>query len=124
MCHGQEGRGGVANWNYIKDTVPALNSLAERLMLFDTEDVNAIVAEIERGHNLDSLADSPPIPRYNAFLAQYHAVRDVIHRGNPPGKKDASKSAPPLEMLAWGQRLSESDIDAIIVYLLTLKPDS
>lgn len=123
-CHGQEGRGGVANWNYVKDTVPALNSLAERLMLFDPEDVNAIVEEMERGHNLDSLADSPPIPRYNVFLAQYHSIRDVIHRGSPPGKKDPNKPAPPLEMLAWGQRLSEGDIDAIIAYLLTLRPAS
>ncbi len=121
-CHGQEGTGGVVNWNYVKGTVPALNSLAEKLMLFDPEDVNAIVGELERGHDLEKIADAAPIPRYNVFLAQYHSVRDLIHRGNPPGKKDPLKPEPPLEMLAWGQRLSEVDIDAIIAYLLTLRP--
>lgn len=123
-CHGQEGRGGVANWNYVKDTVPALNSLAEKLMLFDPEDVDTIVGEMERGHDLDSLVDSASVPHFNVFLAQCRSVRDVIRKGSASGKKDPLGPDPPLVMPAWGQRLSEADIDAIIAYLLTLRPGS
>ncbi|MHB8420054.1 MAG: c-type cytochrome, partial [Myxococcales bacterium] len=34
-CHGEKGAGGVPNFNYARTTVPALNALAERFMLFD-----------------------------------------------------------------------------------------
>lgn len=121
-CHGPEGRGGVPNWNYVKDTVPPLNTLAERLMLFEPEDVEAVVEEMERGVDLKSLVDDPPVPRFNVVLAQYNSVRDVIRRGNPAGKKDPQGVVPPLDMPAWGQRLSDADIDYIIAYLLTLQP--
>lgn len=121
-CHGPEGRGGVRNWNYVKDTVPALNTLAERLMLFEPEDVEVVVEEMERGVDLKSLLDDPPVPRFNVVLAQYNSVRDVVRRGNPAGKKDPEGPAPPLEMPAWGQRLTDAEIDCVIAYLLTLQP--
>jgi mono/diheme cytochrome c family protein len=121
-CHGSKAEGGITNWNYVNDTVPDLNTLAERLMLFDPEDADAIVGAMEEGTALEQLRDSPPVPRFNVFLAQYQSVREVMRNGNPPGKKDPDGPSPPLEMLAWGQRLSESDIDALIAYLLTLQP--
>lgn len=123
-CHGPEAGGGVDNWNYVKGTTPALNTLAEKLMLFDPEDVKAILEQMERGRDLESLTDSPPVPRFHVFLAQYRAVRDVVRNGSPPGKKDPQGPDPPLQMLAWGQRLSDTDINAIIAYLLTLQPNS
>lgn len=121
-CHGLQGRGGVRNWNYIKGTVPALNTLAERLMLTDREDASQIIEQIERGVALERLSDSPPIARFNVFLAQYRAIRDVIRKGSPAGKKDPLGPTPPLEMPTWGRKLSEADFNAIIAYLLTLQP--
>ena len=120
-CHGVRGRGGIGNWNYVNGTVPALNTMAERLMLFEPEDVRAIVEQMEHGKGLETLTDSPPVPRFSAVLAQYRAVRKVITDGSVPGKKDPHGLAPPLEMPAWGPRLTASDIDALIAYLLTLK---
>jgi hypothetical protein len=119
-CHGVGGRGGVPNYNYVNDTVPALNTLAEKMFLFFPEDVDAVVDLLERGVPLESVEDDPPLPRFGATLAQYESVRKVIRRGNPAGKKDPAGPPPPLEMLAWQYRLSESDIDAVIAYLLTL----
>ncbi len=121
-CHGSQAEGGITNWNYVNDTVPDLNTLAETLMLFDPEDVDAIVEAMEGGTPLEQLKESPPVPRFNVFLAQYQSVQEVMRKGNPPGKKDPDGLTPPLEMLAWGQKLSESDIDALIAYLLTLQP--
>jgi mono/diheme cytochrome c family protein len=121
-CHGESGRGGIRNPNYVKDSVPDLETLAERMYLFYPEDVEAVVAALERRIPLDQLLDEPPVPRYRAVLAKYEAIRNLIRQGNPAGKKHEEGRAPPLNMPTWGQRLSDSDIDALIAYLLTLEP--
>jgi plastocyanin/mono/diheme cytochrome c family protein len=122
LCHGPEGGRGVPNKNYVAGVVPALNTLAERLMLFDPEDVKAIVEQLEQGRDLESLVDSPPVPRFSVFLAQYRSARDVIRNGSHPGKKNSRGPSPPLAMPTWESILSKADIDALIAYLLTLQP--
>ncbi|MBI4456287.1 MAG: c-type cytochrome [Acidobacteria bacterium] len=122
LCHGPEGGRGVPNKNYVAGLVPALNTLAERLMLFDPEDVEAIVEQLEQGRDLESLTESPPVPRFNVFLAQYRSARDVIRNGSHPGKKNSRGPTPPLAMPTWDSILSKADIDALIAYLLTLQP--
>jgi len=121
-CHGSGGQGGVRNWNYVRETVPALNTLAENMLLFSPEDVKAIVEYLEQGVSLESLEDSPPVHRFGAVLAQYRYFRNVILKGNPAGKKDPNGPPPPLEMPAWQYRLSDEDVDAVIAYLLTENP--
>jgi mono/diheme cytochrome c family protein len=121
LCHGPEGQGGVSNRNYIKDTIPRL-ALAEQMKLFEPEDVSAILEQMKRGVRLDTLADSPPAPQFNVVLAQYHSIQDVIRKGNPAGKKDPKRPAPPLNMPGWGRELSDADIDALIAYLLSAVP--
>ncbi|HLY72990.1 MAG TPA: c-type cytochrome [Planctomycetota bacterium] len=121
-CHGVKGKGGVPNWNYIKDTIPPLSTLAERMLIPDKEGADAIVGAMERAADLKTLSSDPPFARFNAFLAQYQSVKDVIRKGNPPGKKDPKGLPPPLEMLPFGMRLSDRDIDDLIAYLLTLEP--
>jgi mono/diheme cytochrome c family protein len=118
LCHGPQGQGGVPNRNYIKDTIPSL-ALAERMKLFEPEDVSAVLELLKRGVRLDALEDSPPVPRFNVVLAQYHSIRDVIRNGNPAGKKDPKGPNPPLNMPRWMHELSDGDVDAIIAYLLT-----
>ncbi len=121
-CHGEGGKGGVANPNYLKDTVPALNTLAERMKLEEPEDAQAIIAQLEKGAPLSSLSSAPPMRRFNVVLAQYDAIRDVIRKGSPSGMKDPAGPPPPLVMPAWGPRLTDFDIDAIIAWLLTQQP--
>lgn len=123
-CHGWSGQGGVRNFNYINDTVPSLDTLAERLYLFDAEDTAAIVGLLAAGTALEDTVDDPPVGRYRAVLAKYNAVRDVIRKGNEAGKKDPEGPAPPLNMPSWQDHLSPRDIDALIAYLLSLRyPD-
>ncbi|MBI4615347.1 MAG: c-type cytochrome [Planctomycetes bacterium] len=121
-CHGAGGRGGVTNPNYIKDTVPPLHTLADRMMLFDREDVEEIVRILEQGSSLHSLEDDPPVPRFNAALAQYDAIREVIQNGITAGRKDPEGIAPPINMPSWRHLLSDADVDAIIAWLLTQQP--
>jgi mono/diheme cytochrome c family protein len=121
-CHGDGGRGGIQNANYVKDTVPALNVLADRMLLFEKGDADLAVGMLEKHVDPTTQAASPPFPRYEGFLAQYNAVRTLIRDGNPAAKKNADGPAPPMSMPAWGDQLSSEDIDAVIAYLIRQFP--
>ena len=58
------------------------------------------------------------IPQQTRVLAQYRTVRDVIRSGRQPARSDTTSFSPPLAMPAWGTKLTEHDIDAILVFLL------
>ena len=119
-CHGPEGSGGINNLNYVLDTVPPLNEMADRLMLFDPEDAVAAVDLLARGADVASLEQAPPFPDYARFAAQYGAVVGVIKNGAPAAKKDPSGITPPLQMPPWADRLSDEDIRAVLAYLIEL----
>lgn len=120
LCHGERGIGGVRNRNYVKGTIPALDTIAERLMLFDSEDVRLILDQMKRGRKLEALRDDPPVPRFDAFLAQYTSVQDVIRKGSPAGKAHPKGPKPPLDM-PRNKDVSQEDINALVAYLLTLQ---
>jgi len=119
LCHGPAGKGGVANRNYIRDTVPRL-SPAQLLKLEEPEDVVTVLEHFKRGIPLDSLAKDS-VPRLEVVLAQYHTIRDLIQSGRTPAKKDANGPVPPLKMPSWRRDLSPADIDAILAYLLNTR---
>ena len=120
LCHGLEGRGGVPNRNYLKDTIPRL-ALAEWMKL-EPEDVDPVLEQLKRGARLEALEGSPPVPRFNVVLAQYQSVQGLIRKGNVAGRKDPKGPTPPLNMPRWGRQLTDADIDAIVAYLLSVPP--
>lgn len=122
-CHGNQGQGGVYNPNYVNRNVPQLNTLAERMKLYWEDDVDTIITLLERGAELEALAVDPPIEGYYRFLAQYSSIRDKIRNGSPEVQKlDSEGPQPPLTMPSWEYQLTDRDIDALIVYLLSLYP--
>jgi mono/diheme cytochrome c family protein len=128
VCHGPQGEGDIPNLNAAGGVVPALNDVAEKMELFEKEDVEATVAVIERGLSLDDPSISPPVPYFDSVRSQYLKIRDLILKGGHPKKRDKEGLAPPMHMPAWSQRLyadggpsSKADINAIIAYLLTLQ---
>jgi mono/diheme cytochrome c family protein len=121
-CHGESGKGGIRNPNYIKETVPNLNLLAERIFLYEPEDAESIINLIEQDIDPASLEDAPLFRSYNRFIAKYISVRDVIRNGNPAGRLDSTGVFPPLNMPSWEAILSDREIDALIVYLLNEYP--
>ena len=120
LCHGPEGRGGVPNRNYLRDTIPHL-ALAEWMKL-EPEDVNPILEQLAHGVRLETLEGSPPVPQFSVVLAQYQSVHELIRNGNVAGKKDPKGPKPPMNMPSWGRRLPDADVDAIIAYLLSVQP--
>ena len=119
-CHGPEGSGRINNLNYVLGTVPSLNQMADRLMLFDPEDARVAVELLERGTDLASLEQASPFPDYGRFVAQYGAVVGVIKNGATAAKLDPSGITPPLQMPPWVDRLSDEDIRALLAYLIEL----
>ena len=117
-CHGVDGAGGVPNPNYVLGTVPALDEMADRLMLFEKEEADAVVEMLSRAVAPASRSANPPFEAYPRFLAQFGAVRGVIKNGAKAAKKDPAGPEPPLQMMAWS--LTESEIDAVIAYLISV----
>lgn len=122
QCHGPKGAGGTLNPNYVNETIPQLNTLAEKMFLQEPEDVARVVAIMEDWAELADDARFKKIDRREAVLAQYRSIRKVIREGNPAGKKDPTGPEPAIhKMPSWAGWLSDRDIDAIITYLLTLQ---
>lgn len=118
LCHGPDGKGGVKNKNYIKDTIPALNTLAEKMLIWEKSDAEKIISLLASNKSLEA-AEDVDLSNVAAVVAQYISVRDVVEGGQIGGKKDPSGSSP-LDMPEWKQRLSRKDINLIIAYLLSL----
>lgn len=127
-CHGPKGVGGVPNKNAAGGFVPALDDLAEKMELFEKEDVDTIVALFEQGLSLEDPSISEPVTYFDAVLTQYLNFRKLILKGGYPRKKGKKEASPAMVMPSWKNRLyangapaSRSDINAIIAYLLTLQ---
>ena len=127
-CHGPAGAGGVPNKNASGGYVPALNDLAEKMELFEPEDIAATVAVFERGLSLDDPSLVDVTEGFKQVQEQYLSMREFILKGGVPGKQRGSEGEPAMLMPAWKYRLyadgsphSKADIDAIIAYLLTLQ---
>ncbi len=119
VCHGQNGQGGVPNYNYIKDTYPQLSTLATRMFIRDLETQKSALAVLSSGQGLDEEIDSDDINIPKVVSAQYTAVVKIIQNGNPAQIKEPS-GPPPMFMPTWGPVLSPADIRDILAYLISL----
>lgn len=120
-CHGQGAKGGVENINYIKTTVPALNTLAERMFLDGPEDAGRVAGLLENGVDIVNMSPELDVSGSGRVLAQYQAITKVIKNGSIAGKADPTGPEPLLHMPSWSKGLTDEDINKIIAYLLTLQ---
>lgn len=121
-CHGKDAKGGVKNINYIKRTVPALNTLAQRMFLDEPENANKVAKLLKAGVDINKMSPKLDVPKRGRVLAQYRAIKRVIQKGSVAGKEDPNGAEPLLHMPSWADGFTEKDIDSIISYLLTLYP--
>ncbi|MFZ5563020.1 MAG: hypothetical protein ACOZBW_03145, partial [Thermodesulfobacteriota bacterium] len=119
-CHGVWGRGGVKNFNYAKETIPAHNTTAAKLFLRTPEDARTFFDLLEKTGDLEELDEDPDIPLFNVVRDRYEALRQIIRNGSTPEKLDPAGPEPPLWMPAWKYRLTDRDIDALILYFIDI----
>ncbi len=120
-CHGPEGKGGVANVNYIQGKVPNHDTTAEKFFLQSREDTEAFTAMLERDEDLEARLSSPPFPNYALVLTRYRMAYDLIRLGKPSAKLDPAGPEPPLVMPSWGNILSHRDINSLLAYFISLQ---
>lgn len=118
-CHGEAGAGGVPNPGSMNALVPALANLRERMFLFEEADVEAFLAVLDGAAPLEAVQDAVAVPLFAAVKDRYLATRRLVREGRTSVRLDPAAPRPPLDMPAWEARLPESDVDAILVYLLT-----
>jgi cytochrome c553 len=122
-CHGNNGKGGVYNPNYVNKFIPRLDELADKMKIYSKDDADTMIKLLESKVDLESLEDNPPIENYTRILAQYNSVCNKILDGSSSLQKlDTDGPKPPLDMPAWEGQLSEEDINQIIAYLITQYP--
>lgn len=122
-CHGIEGRGGVKNYNYIKETVPAHNRTAEKVFLIDPDDRETFLKLIEEGVDLNSPDHAQEIARQGLIVARFNAAVELIMQGKRAERMDINGPAPPLQMPSWKIRLTPREIHAILGYFISLSRD-
>lgn len=119
-CHGEAGAGGVPNPNSMNPQVPPLAELDRRTFLFTADDAAAFTSLLDSAPDLESVESAPEVPLFPVVRTQYLATRDLVANGRRSVPLDPTGPRPPLDMPAWGARLTDREIDAILSYLLTL----
>lgn len=117
-CHGPRGSKGRVNPGYVKERIPNINVIAETMMLFEKEDAQAIIEPLKAGIPLETLLEDPPVARFNVVLAQYKSIFQTIKDGSIAGKENSDGPDPPYHMPRWAERLTDSEVNALIAFLL------
>lgn len=118
-CHGPEGRGGIVNANASSPTIPALNELNERLMLFEREDAETLIEALAKTGGMPPSADELDVSRASVVVATYDSVWTVLENGNPSGREDP-EGPTPISMPPWKTDLDGEQRVSIIAYLLSI----
>lgn len=119
-CHGPDGRGGVDNPNSANSPVPEHASTAEKIFLASPEDAEALIGLMDRGADLAALDEEPEITAFPVVRARYQNARQIIMGGRYSSKVDPNGPEPPLQMPAWRYILEDRQIDALLVYFVSL----
>ena len=123
-CHGERGSAGVRNPNSMNAKVPIISDLARRTFLFTSADAEAFVRLVTDHPGLADVAEAPQVPLFPVVKRQYLATLSLVRGGRRSSRLDPDGPRPPLDMPAWGARLPDRDLEAILTYLLTQGPSA
>jgi len=121
-CHGPQGMGGISNPNSANSPVPAHNTTAQKLFLASPDDAQALIDLITRTPELEALEEEPEITRFPVVRSRYANAKQIIRDGRYSSKLDANGPEPPLQMPAWQYLIEEREMDALLVYFVSLYP--
>ena len=119
-CHGPEGQGGIGNDNTATAYVPPHNTTAEKLFLASEEDAEALIDLVSRTSDLGDLEEEPDISRFGVVRVRYENAKQIIRGGRYTAKNVEIGPEPPLQMPAWQYLIDEREIDALLVYFVSL----
>jgi len=121
-CHGPEGQGGITNDNSANSPVPAHNTTAEKLFIDSPEDAEELIRLLDGNADLGALEEPPEIDRFPVVRTRYENAKEIVRKGRYSSKVDPAGPEPPLQMPAWQHIVREREIDALLVYFVSLYP--
>lgn len=74
-----------------------------------------------RNANMD-LGEEVPSLTYAAEGYSPEELKEIIRDGRFPARADRAGLSPPLWMPSWKEKLSEEELDAVVEYILSLRP--
>lgn len=69
------------------------------------------------------MAEEVPSLIYVADGLSRDELKETIRKGRYPARSDPNDLAPPLWMPAWGEKILEEELDALVEYLMSLSPE-
>jgi len=121
-CHGPEGHGGIVNANSANSPVPAHDTTAQKLFIDTPEDAETFIDLVTSTGDLRSLEEPPEINLFPVVRTRFENAKDIIRNGRYSSKADPTGPEPPLQMPAWHYIVGEREIDALLVYFVSLYP--
>jgi len=119
-CHGPEGSGGIHNRNSANDPVPAHDTTAQKLFLESAEDAEGFIEAVQETSDLRALPAPPHVRRFPVVLARFENAKEIVRKGRYSSPVDPGGPEPPLQMPAWQYLVGDREIDALLVYFISL----
>jgi len=121
-CHGPEGRGGVANYNYVQGHIVDHVHLATRMFLRDAASAARFVDWLAQQQSGEAPAPETELSGFGIVRARLEAAMALVRDGKNAARADLDGPVPPLQMPAWKHRLTDAQIRSIMAYLVSLNP--
>ena len=68
------------------------------------------------------MEEPPEIALFPVVRTRFDNAKEIIRKGRYSSKLDPDGPEPPLQMPAWQYIVEERDIDALLVYFVSLYP--
>jgi len=121
-CHGPEGQGGIANRNSANSPVPAHNTTAEKLFLESPDEADAFIKMVSSTHDLSTVEEPTDITLFPVVRTRFINAKEIVRKGRYSSKARPDGPEPPLQMPAWQYIIEEREVDALLVYFISLYP--
>ena len=66
--------------------------------------------------------EAPEIAMFPVVKTRYENAKEIIRKGRYSSKADPAGPEPPLQMPAWQYIIGEREIDALLLYFVSLYP--
>ena len=93
---------------------------AQKLFLASPEDADAFIELVQHEPDLAEVDEPPEIERLPIVMTRFANAEEIIRTGRYSAKLEPGGPEPPLQMPAWKYLVEEREIDALLVYFVSL----
>ena len=86
------------------------------------ENVDLVRRLLDEHEDLEALEEPPEIGLFPVVRTRFENAKEIIRKGRYSSKLDPAGPEPPLQMPAWQHIVRDREIDALLVYFVSLYP--